>query len=54
MRIKPPIKQKNKDRRTREYLTEAEVDKVIKAARVNGRHSHRDATMILVAFRHSF
>lgn len=52
MKIKPPLKQKNKDRRTREYLTEAEVDKVIKAARINGRHANRDATMILVSFRH--
>jgi type 1 fimbriae regulatory protein FimB/type 1 fimbriae regulatory protein FimE len=37
--------------RTREYLTEAEVEKLMKAANGN-RHGHRDATMILVAYRH--
>ena len=34
-----------------EYLTEAEVDRLIEAARGN-RHSRRDSTMILVAYRH--
>ncbi len=37
--------------RTREYLTEKEVERLIKAAGDN-RHGHRDATMILLAFRH--
>ena len=41
----------NSELRTREYLTEAEVAKLISAARSN-RHGHRDATMILIAFRH--
>jgi integrase len=37
--------------RAREYLTEAEVKRLIKAAR-SGRHGHRDATLILIAYRH--
>jgi type 1 fimbriae regulatory protein FimB/type 1 fimbriae regulatory protein FimE len=37
--------------RTREYLTEAEVEKLMTAAGRN-RWGHRDATMILVAYRH--
>jgi integrase len=37
--------------RTREYLTPDEVEKLIAAAKL-GRHGHRDATLILVAFRH--
>ena len=37
--------------RTREHLTGAEVDRLIEAAKAN-RWGHRDATMILVAFRH--
>ena len=37
--------------RTREYLTEREVERLMKAAGGN-RHGHRDATMILMAFRH--
>lgn len=41
----------NADLRTREYLTEAEVERLMKAARDN-RWGHRDATMILVAYRH--
>jgi type 1 fimbriae regulatory protein FimB/type 1 fimbriae regulatory protein FimE len=36
---------------TREYLTEAEVERLIKAASSN-RHGRRDATLILVIFRH--
>ena len=39
--------------RTREYLTEAEVERLMAAARKN-RWGHRDATMILVAYRHGF
>ena len=46
-----PKRRPNSELRTREYLTEAEVAKVIAAARSN-RHGHRDATMILIAFRH--
>ena len=41
----------NADYRTREYLTEREVERLMKAA-ANNRHGHRDATMILLAFRH--
>jgi len=37
--------------RTREYLTEAEVERLMKAATRN-RWGHRDATMILVSYRH--
>jgi integrase len=36
----------------REYLTEREVDELCDAARQRGRYGHRDATMILLAFRH--
>ena len=37
--------------RSREYLTEKEVDRLIEAAKGN-RHGHRDATAILIAYRH--
>ena len=46
-----PRRRRNGDLRTREYLTEAEVERLMKAATGN-RHGHRDATMILVAYRH--
>jgi type 1 fimbriae regulatory protein FimB/type 1 fimbriae regulatory protein FimE len=41
----------NAELRTREYLTEPEVERLIKAASGN-RHGHRDATLLLVMFRH--
>jgi type 1 fimbriae regulatory protein FimB/type 1 fimbriae regulatory protein FimE len=47
----PPLRRPNAELRTREYLTEAEVEWLMKAAKAN-RHGHRDATMILLAFRH--
>jgi len=39
-------------KRTRRYLTEKEVEKLIEAARKHSRHGHRDATMVLIAYRH--
>jgi type 1 fimbriae regulatory protein FimB/type 1 fimbriae regulatory protein FimE len=37
--------------RTREYLTEREAERLMKAAGDN-RYGHRDSTMVLLAFRH--
>ena len=38
--------------RPREYLTEAEVERLIEAARKRGRNGNRDACAILLAYRH--
>lgn len=46
-----PTRRRNADLRTREYLTDAEVERLLKATKGN-RWAHRDATMILVAYRH--
>jgi site-specific recombinase XerD len=46
-----PLRKPNADLRTREHLTEREVEKLVEAARGN-RNGHRDATMILIAYRH--
>src|SRR5262245_36214361 len=46
-----PRRAKNSDLRTREYLTAQEIDALMTAARQN-RHGHRDATLVLIAFRH--
>jgi integrase len=46
-----PSRRLNADIRPREHLTEREVEKLIAAARGN-RWGQRDATMILIAFRH--
>jgi type 1 fimbriae regulatory protein FimB/type 1 fimbriae regulatory protein FimE len=46
-----PTRRPNADLRTREYLTEAEVERLRTAAAKN-RWGHRDATMVLAAYRH--
>lgn len=46
-----PTRRPNAELRTREHLTEAEVERLMAVARKN-RWGHRDATMILVAYRH--
>jgi type 1 fimbriae regulatory protein FimB/type 1 fimbriae regulatory protein FimE len=46
-----PGRTSNSTYRKREHLTPAEIDKLIAAAKDN-RYGQRDATMILVAFRH--
>ena len=49
----PPTKPLNSDRRPREYLTPKEVERLMAATKKRTRrYSLRDATMILVAFRH--
>ena len=46
-----PKRRPNAELRTREHLTEAEVEKLMSATK-NNRYGHRDATMILVGYRH--
>ena len=46
-----PKRQRNADLRTREYLTDREVEMLAETAKTS-RWGHRDATMILVAYRH--
>jgi integrase len=46
-----PVRKPNSELRSREYLSPKEVDVLMEAARKN-RRGYRDATMILLAFRH--
>ena len=46
-----PTRLPNADLRTREHLTEGEVERLIGATKRN-RWGHRDATMLLAAYRH--
>jgi type 1 fimbriae regulatory protein FimB/type 1 fimbriae regulatory protein FimE len=46
-----PKRKANAEYRSREHLTEQEVEKLIDAAKDN-RWGHRNATMVLLAFRH--
>jgi integrase len=46
-----PRRSQNGELRTREHLTTDEVERLIEAAKTN-RYGHRDALMVLLAFRH--
>jgi integrase len=46
-----PLRRPNAELRTREHLTADEVDALMTAAKGN-RYGHRDATMVLLAYRH--
>jgi len=48
----PPKNCRNRERRAREYLTPTEVDHLIRTARQRGRYGHRDATLLLLMYRH--
>lgn len=47
----PAGRKTNKAYRSREHLTQAEVDQLIDAAKAN-RYGHRDSLMVLIAYRH--
>src|SRR5262249_48869845 len=47
-----PRRKSNSAYRQREYLTEAEVERLIEAARKRGRNGARDSAAILLAYRH--
>jgi type 1 fimbriae regulatory protein FimB/type 1 fimbriae regulatory protein FimE len=49
---RPPRRQRNIDRRPREYLTPAEVETLMTTARKRSRYGHRATAMILIAYRH--
>ncbi|MBV8883349.1 MAG: tyrosine-type recombinase/integrase [Chroococcidiopsidaceae cyanobacterium CP_BM_RX_35] len=51
-RTAPPPKIPNLQKRTREHLLPSEVEVMLKVAKGTGRHGHRDATLILLAYRH--
>ncbi len=50
----PSRRVSNAERRPREYLTPEEAERLLVAARkrVGARNPHRDATMIMLAYRH--
>ena len=47
-----PKRLENEAYRTREYLDPKEVERLIEAARKHSRYGHRDATAILICYRH--
>jgi len=48
-----PLRRPNSELRTREFMTPAEIDTLVEAAKAS-RWGHRDATMILICYRHGF
>jgi type 1 fimbriae regulatory protein FimE len=48
----PPRRVPNATVRSREYLTPAEVEKMMTAAKGAGRHGNRDEALILLSYRH--
>src|SRR5450755_1551199 len=48
----PPRRVSNASRRSREYLTPDEVEKLLQASSKIGRHGARDRCLILLAYRH--
>jgi integrase len=50
-RHRPPRRRPHAELRSREHLTQAEVERLIAAAGKN-RHGHRDAAMVLIGYRH--
>jgi hypothetical protein len=46
-----PTRRPNAELRTREHLTEVEIERLMEAAKGN-RWGLRDSTMVLVAYRH--
>ena len=50
-KVTVPTRKKNVEYRSREYLTEREVDRMLKA--VSGRHPVRDKLAILLMYRHA-
>ena len=49
--VATPLRRPNAELRTREYMTDAEVERLTDAAKAN-RPGHRDATMVLLAYKH--
>ena len=48
--VRLPRRKPNAEYRSREHLTEREVERLIEAVKGN-RQGHRDATMVLITFR---
>jgi integrase len=49
--VATPLRRPNAELRTREYLTDVEVAQLTDVAKAN-RYGHRDATMVLLTYRH--
>jgi len=52
VRGRPPTIVNSSVGSTREYFTPAEIERLMATARKASRYGHRDATMVLIAYRH--
>ena len=51
-KVTPPRRKSNRESRTREYLTPAEMETLLESA-ASGRYGNRDRTLLLVMYRHN-
>ena len=51
-KVAPPGRRPNRESRTREYLTPAEIERLLDAAAASGRNGLRDRTLLLLMYRH--
>jgi type 1 fimbriae regulatory protein FimB/type 1 fimbriae regulatory protein FimE len=51
-KVTPPRRLANRERRSREYLTPSEVDRLLEAVGALGRYGPRDRTLLLLMYRH--
>jgi len=51
-KVAMPRRRPNRELRTREYLTPAEVERLIAAAGASGRYQGRDQTLLMLMYRH--
>jgi type 1 fimbriae regulatory protein FimB/type 1 fimbriae regulatory protein FimE len=53
-KVSPPKRVPNSARRSREHLSQGEVERVVRAAGKVGRHGARDSALITLMDRHGF
>jgi type 1 fimbriae regulatory protein FimB/type 1 fimbriae regulatory protein FimE len=51
-KVRPPTRRPNRATRTREFLSEDEVDRLLKAVSAGTRYGGRDRTLLLLMYRH--
>jgi type 1 fimbriae regulatory protein FimE len=51
-KVRPPIRKPNRATRTREFLSQDEVDRLLEAVGAGTRYGARDRTLLLLMYRH--
>jgi type 1 fimbriae regulatory protein FimE len=51
-KVRPPVRKPNRATRTREFLSQDEVDRLMEAVGAGTRYGARDRTLLLLMYRH--